>query len=310
MGMVVWPFIAGGADTRAPRALAVPALLCMAAGLVWFSFVPSTSESWADYLIVLPGLLLIGVGIGAVFPSINVGAMGSVSGPELGLASGIVNTARQLGAAFGVALLVATVITASDYTLDSAREDIQDANDRAELPPALAQGVGMRKFSDYVGQSTRRFDPGPGFDELAAREAAGAARNAFGWGFRIAALLVLLAVPFARRMVRTPAAARAADAKAREAAATGAPPGAAASPPTPATQPASPPTPAPVTAAAVAGRTRPNGEVAERIQALESSLAQLRSEVGNGDSPTTDGDAQTNGEGQGALRRKRARRLR
>ncbi|MEJ7790218.1 MAG: DHA2 family efflux MFS transporter permease subunit, partial [Thermoleophilaceae bacterium] len=228
MGMVVWPFIAGGADTRAPRALAVPALLCMAAGLVWFSFVPSTSESWADYLIVLPGLLLIGVGIGAVFPSINVGAMGSVSGPELGLASGIVNTARQLGAAFGVALLVATVITASDYTLDSAREDIQDANDRAELPPALAEGVGLRKFSDYVGQSTRRFDPGPGFDELAAREAAGAARNAFGWGFRIAALLVLLAVPFARRMVRTPAAARAADAKAREAAATGAPPGAAA----------------------------------------------------------------------------------
>lgn len=300
MGMVVWPFIAGGADTRAPRDLAVPALLCMAVGLVWFSFVPSTSETWADYLIVLPGLLLIGVGIGAVFPAINVGAMGSVSGPELGLASGIVNTARQLGAAFGVALLVATVITASSYTLDSAREDIQDANDRAELPPALAEGVGMRKFADYVGQSTRRFDPGPGFDEIAARETAGAARDAFGWGFRIAALLVALAVPFAGRMVRTPAAARAEDAKAREAAGPGG-----GAPVASETAPARVPEPA--AAVSAPAHARPNGDVSERIQELESSLAQLRSEVGGAEGVNGGGDA--NGESP-APRRGRTRRLR
>ena len=303
MGMVVWPFIAGGADTRPPRALAVPALLCMSVGLVWFSFVPSTSESWFDYLIMVPGLLLIGVGIGAVFPSINVGAMGSVSGPELGLASGIVNTARQLGAAFGVALLVATVITASHYTVDYAIEDIRDANDKAELPPALAEGVGMRKFADYVGQTTRRFDPGPGFDELAARETAGAARDAFGWGFRVAALLVLLAVPFARRMVRTPAAARAADAKAREAAAEAALPGKAAVAVPTAVASEHPPV------AAV-----PNGNVADRIEALESSLATLRSEVGNAGPGNGNGDgAESSSEqdsGRPARRSARPRRFR
>ena len=260
MGMVVWPVVAKGADTRPPRALAIPALLCMSVGLVWFSFVPSTSESWGDYLIMLPGLLLIGVGLGTVFPAINVGAMGSVSGPELGLASGIVNTARQLGAAFGVALLVATVITASNYTLDYAREDIQDANDKAELPPPLVQGIALRKFADYVGQSTRRFDPGPGFDEIAARETAGAARDAFGWGFRAAALLALLAVPFARRMVRTPAAARAADAAAREAAQAGAAPVPAAAVPD---APSAPPAPAPATPAAATARAR-GGTASER----------------------------------------------
>ena len=140
--------------------------------------------------------------------------MGAVSGPQLGLASGIVNTARQLGAAIGIALVVATAITASNETLEYAIEDIADANDVAELPPELVQGITIRKFTDYVGQSTARFDPGPGFDDIVARETAGAARDAFGWAFRIAALCVLLAIPFARRMVRPPAEARAADAAA------------------------------------------------------------------------------------------------
>ena len=90
-----------------------------------FSFVPSTSESWRDFFIVLPGLTMIGIGLGITFSSTNVGAMGAVSGQELGLASGIVNTARQLGAAIGIALLVATMVTASRlHRLEYAKEDI------------------------------------------------------------------------------------------------------------------------------------------------------------------------------------------
>ena len=262
-GMLVWPLIGKGADTRAPRDVAVPALLIMAVGLVWFSFVPSTSESWWDYLIVLPGLTMIGIGLGIVFPATNVGAMGAVSGQELGLASGIVNTARQLGAALGIALLVATIITASGYTLEYATEDILDANDQAELPAEMAIGLGMRGFADYSGAShSERWNPGPGFDEIAARETAGAARDAYGWGFRIAALAVLLAVPFARTMKRHPAAARAADAAA--VAARGEPP---------AGEPLDGPR-APVTAGAA-----PRQDVEARIGELEASLAGLRSDL-------------------------------
>ena len=264
-GMLVWPLIGKGADTRPPRQMAVPALMIMAVGLVWFSFVPSTSESWRDYLIVLPGLTMIGIGLGITFPSTNVGAMGAVSGQELGLASGIVNTARQLGAAIGIALLVATIITASGYTLEYAKEDIVDANDQAELPPEMALGLGLRGFADYTGAShSDRWDPGPGFDEIAARETAGAARDAYGWGFRMAALAVLLAVPFARTMTRPPAAARAADQAAQ--AARGAPPGGV--PPDAAgTQPP----------AATVGAPR-RSEMEARIGELEASLAGLRSQ--------------------------------
>lgn len=217
-GLIVFPRVSRGADSRPPSDLAVPALAIMAVGLLWFSFVPSTFESWWDYLIVAPAVAMIGIGIGTVFPATNVGAMGSVGGPELGLASGVVNTARQLGSALGVALLIAAVITASDFTLDFARDDVEDANEAASLPPAMTEGILMRSFGDYVGQTPERSEVDPGFEEQIAREAAGAARDGYGWAFRVAGLIVLLAIPFARRMVNTPAASRAAAAAAAAAA--------------------------------------------------------------------------------------------
>ncbi len=60
-----------------------------------------------DYVRMLPGLILVGVGMGAMFPSVNIGAMGSIGGQELGLGSGIVNMSRQLGFALGIPITVA-----------------------------------------------------------------------------------------------------------------------------------------------------------------------------------------------------------
>lgn len=102
LGLVVSVFVGRLADRISPRSMAVPALSMMAVGLYWFSDFPARP----DYLQVLPPLILIGTGMGVVFPSTNVGAMGSIRGQELGLGSGIVNMARQVGFAIGVALLV------------------------------------------------------------------------------------------------------------------------------------------------------------------------------------------------------------
>jgi MFS family permease len=104
LGVVVSPLVGRRADRVQPRAIAAPALTIMAAGLVWLS-IAFTAEP--DYLAVLGPLILVGLGMGAVFPSTNVGAMGSISGQELGLGSGIVNMSRQVGFALGVAILVA-----------------------------------------------------------------------------------------------------------------------------------------------------------------------------------------------------------
>ncbi len=209
-GLVAWPFVGRAADRRAPGELAKPALVLMAIGLLIVSFLPSTSSDAFAYLRILPGLVLIGVGMGIGFPALNVGAMGAVSGPEVGLASGILNTARQLGAAIGVAILVATFGGALHaHSSWFADEEIEDIVDEWEIPAPIAGTVIQSTLHDYTGGTTERFEATPGFDEEIIRQTAGSAREGFAWAFRHAALLILSVLPLMGALRRTPAQAQA-----------------------------------------------------------------------------------------------------
>jgi hypothetical protein len=228
-GLLVWPLVGRAADSKAPGDIAAPALVVMAIGMVWVSFLPSTADDVWAYVRVLPGLVLIGVGMGMGFPALNVGTMGAVSGQELGLASGILNTSRQLGAAIGVALLVATFGGATVAYMELfGHDDIEDLVDDWEIPHAMATGIVASTLHDYAGGTSDRFQAKPGFDQEVVRVTAGAAREGFAWALRHAALLVLSAIPHARSLRRTPQQARAEEAAAAAAAAS-----AAAAPPRP-----------------------------------------------------------------------------
>jgi hypothetical protein len=210
MGLVVWPFVGRAADTKPPGEIAKPALIVMAIGMLWVSFLPATSDDAWAYIRILPGLLMIGVGMGIGFPSLNVGAMGAVAGPEVGLASGILNTARQLGAAIGIAILVATFGGVLHAHMSwFADEEIEDIVDDWEIPPPLAGMVVQSTLHDYTGGTEDRFEPKPGFDEEIIRQTAGSAREGFAWSFRQAALLILSVLPLLAALRRTPAQARA-----------------------------------------------------------------------------------------------------
>jgi EmrB/QacA subfamily drug resistance transporter len=210
MGLAAWPFAGRVADTKAPGEIARPALIVMAVGMLWVSFLPSTAENAWTYMRILPGLLMIGVGMGIGFPSLNVGAMGAVAGPEIGLASGILNTARQLGAAIGIAVLIATfggVLHAHmSWFADNNIEDIVDDYD---MPAPMAHAVISQTLHDYTGGTTQRFKPEPGFDYDIIRQTAGSAREGYAWAFRQAAILVLTVLPLLGALRRTPAQARA-----------------------------------------------------------------------------------------------------
>ena len=209
-GLAVWPIVGRAADTRPPGEIAKPALIVMALGMLWVSFLPSTATDAWTYLRILPGLMMIGVGMGIGFPALNVGAMGAVAGPEVGLASGVLNTARQLGAAIGIAILVATFGGALHAHMSwFADERIEDAVDEWEIPGPLAGQVIQSTLHDYTGGSTHRFEPEPGFDDEIIRETAGSAREGFAWAFRQAALLILTVLPLLAALTRTPAQARA-----------------------------------------------------------------------------------------------------
>ena len=182
----------------------------MAIGMIWVSFLPSTAADAWTYIRILPGLLMIGVGMGIGFPALNVGAMGAVAGPEVGLASGILNTARQLGAAIGVAILIATFGGVLHAHMSwFADDEIEDIVDDYDMPAPMANAVIQSTLHDYTGGTAVRFKPQPGFDEDIIRQTAGSAREGYAWAFRQAAFLILTVLPLLGALKRTPAQARA-----------------------------------------------------------------------------------------------------
>jgi len=86
------------------RALILEGLVVMAAGVLLLA-VNAGGGSYA--LHVLPGLLLVGAGVGPMFVAISVAAMSDMPNEKSGLASGLMMTGHEIGAALGVAGLTA-----------------------------------------------------------------------------------------------------------------------------------------------------------------------------------------------------------
>jgi EmrB/QacA subfamily drug resistance transporter len=80
----------------------LPGLALVAAGLALFARAPVHSRYLAD---LLPAMLALGVGAGVCFPALMTLAMSGAGPHDAGLASGLVNTAAQVGGALGLAVL-------------------------------------------------------------------------------------------------------------------------------------------------------------------------------------------------------------
>jgi len=90
-------------------------LLLLAGGLAYFTQVSVNGSYVSD---LLPGFLLIGVGLGFSFVPVSIAALAGVSGHEAGLASGLINTSQQIGGALGLAILTTVSTTRTDHLLD------------------------------------------------------------------------------------------------------------------------------------------------------------------------------------------------
>jgi EmrB/QacA subfamily drug resistance transporter len=74
----------------------------LTAGLVYFTQVSVHGSYLGD---LLPGFLLIAVGLGFSFVPISIAALAGIQPAEAGLASGLINTSQQIGGALGIAAL-------------------------------------------------------------------------------------------------------------------------------------------------------------------------------------------------------------
>jgi MFS family permease len=89
------------------RTLVIAGLALVALACLLLAAAPDRAEYATD---LLPAFLLLGLGVGPVFVAASVAAMADVRHDEAGLASGLMTTAHELGAALGVAVLSAVAL--------------------------------------------------------------------------------------------------------------------------------------------------------------------------------------------------------
>ena len=90
-----------------PRRIIVSGAVLAAIGMWWLSRLPATGNYFAH---VLAPMMLVSLGLGLSIVPVTVAATMGVDRKEAGLASGLVNTTRQVGGALGLAAL-ATIAT-------------------------------------------------------------------------------------------------------------------------------------------------------------------------------------------------------
>jgi MFS family permease len=95
------------------RNLAAGGLVVAAIGGTLLSLASSTATYSAD---LLPGLMVLGVGAGAVFVAVSASAMAGIPAQHSGMASGFLMTGHEVGAALGVAILSAVASSAGSLT--------------------------------------------------------------------------------------------------------------------------------------------------------------------------------------------------
>lgn len=90
--------------------------LLVSGGLFWVSHIPVNGTFWGD---VAPGMILMGLGMGATFVSVTIAATSGVPHHEAGLASGLLNTSQQVGGALGLAVLTGIAASSTKRYLEN-----------------------------------------------------------------------------------------------------------------------------------------------------------------------------------------------
>jgi EmrB/QacA subfamily drug resistance transporter len=171
---ILWSALAAQLVTRiGVKPVLVAGMIAMSAGLIYFTQV-SVGGSYVGDL--LPGFLLIAVGLGFSFVPISIAALAGVQPSEAGLASGLINTSQQIGGALGIAALsaIATSTTTDEVASGTALSvALTDGFQRAFVAGAAVALVGVLvalfvvSRRDLVPVEAEATDAKPAFEQAA-----------------------------------------------------------------------------------------------------------------------------------------------
>jgi EmrB/QacA subfamily drug resistance transporter len=109
------------------RPLTIAGSLIAAGGVYWLSRIPVHGSYLAD---LLPGMMVMSIGLGAVFVSVTTAANAGVSADKAGLAAALLNASQQVGGALGLAIFSAIATSRTNDLLAA----------HASRPEALTSG--------------------------------------------------------------------------------------------------------------------------------------------------------------------------
>jgi EmrB/QacA subfamily drug resistance transporter len=112
----------------------------LAAGLLYFSQVTPDGSYLAN---LLPGFLLVAVGLGFCFVPISIAALAGVQPAEAGLASGLINMTQQIGGALGIAVLSAIATTTTEDSIATGTGQASALTDGFQAAFYGAAGVAL-----------------------------------------------------------------------------------------------------------------------------------------------------------------------
>jgi MFS family permease len=125
---ILWSGLAAQLVTRVGvKPVLVAGMAFLSAGLLFFAQVSPDGTYLGD---LLPGFLLVSIGMGFSFVPISIAALAGVHPSEAGLASGLINTSQQIGGALGIAVLSAVAASSTSDALASG----------SAVPVALTDG--------------------------------------------------------------------------------------------------------------------------------------------------------------------------
>jgi EmrB/QacA subfamily drug resistance transporter len=107
-----------------PRPVMAVGLALITGGMLWYTQIPVDGSFVTD---LLPGYLMVGVGMAFSFIPMSIAALAGVEPEEAGLASGLINSSQQIGGALGVAIAATVAFTHTKTLLASGHSPAQAA---------------------------------------------------------------------------------------------------------------------------------------------------------------------------------------
>jgi EmrB/QacA subfamily drug resistance transporter len=163
------------ADRFGPRWLIVAGLTILTLSLYSFTGIAVDST----YLDLLPGFMLLGIGIALTMSPMTSAAMNAVAVEKAGIASGVLSMFRMVGGSLGVAVTGAIFQAAAGSSFEAATpQHFVDGLSNAMLVSAALTVVGALVAAAAIRARTKSISPeaaeaavNPGGSELAAEEA-------------------------------------------------------------------------------------------------------------------------------------------